>query len=208
MMKNILMDNDRYFNIIDFSFSINYEDKDNINNYMVTYNRVSPPEMLKQSKYDYNSDYYRLGSIIYYLIFKNYPYIIKKGNNITDIFVNYKYIKNYSSSCIDFLNKLIVSNFTKRIGFKNINELIKHYWFKGFDWIKFKKKQLDSPFKFFKNEEINNELLCRKFDFSLKHKIIHITQSKKNYYKNFIQNYDYVNEILIKNISNLIKNLY
>ena len=201
MMKNILMDKDRYFNIIDFSFSINYKDKDNINNYMVTYNRVSPPEMLKQSKYDYNSDYYRLGSIIYYLIFKNYPYIIRKEKNITDIFVNYKYIKNYSSSCIDFLNKLIISNFTKRIGFKNINELIKHYWFKDFDWIKFKNKQLDSPFKFLKNEEINKELLCSKFDISLKHKIFHTIQSKKNYYKNLIHNFDYVNENIIKNIS-------
>lgn len=201
------MDNDRYFNIIDFSFSIDYKDKDNINNYMVTYNRVSPPEMLKQSKYDYNSDYYRLGSIIYYLIFKKYPYTIKKETNITDIFVNFKYIKNYSSSCIDFLNKLIVSDFKKRIGFKNINELKNHHWFQGFDWIKFKKKQLESPFKFSK-KEINNELECRKFDISIKHKIIHTLQSKKNYYKNLIQKYDFVNKIIIKNITNLKKNYY
>ena len=111
MMKNILMDKDRYFNIIDFSFSINYKDKDNINNYMVTYNRVSPPEMLKQSKYDYNSDYYRLGSIIYYLIFKIYPYTEKKKKNITDLKINHNCNNYYSSSCIDFLNKLIISDY-------------------------------------------------------------------------------------------------
>ena len=28
LMKNIIMDNDRYFNLIDFSFSINYKNKD------------------------------------------------------------------------------------------------------------------------------------------------------------------------------------
>ena len=32
MMKNIILDNDRYFNLIDFSFSIKYIDKNNIKN--------------------------------------------------------------------------------------------------------------------------------------------------------------------------------
>jgi hypothetical protein len=32
--------------------------------------------MEKLKEYDYNSDYYRLGSVIFYLIFKTYPYII------------------------------------------------------------------------------------------------------------------------------------
>ena len=68
MMKNIIMDKDKYFNIIDFSFSIDYFHRNIKKNNMITYNLVSPPEILKHTKYDYNSDYYRLGSIIYYLI--------------------------------------------------------------------------------------------------------------------------------------------
>ena len=70
MMKNIMMDNDKYFNVIDFSFSINYLDKNNKRNSMITYDMVTPPEILNNSEYDYNSDYYRLGSVIHYLIFK------------------------------------------------------------------------------------------------------------------------------------------
>ena len=60
MMKNIMMDNDKYFNVIDFSFSINYLDKNNKRNSMITYDMVTPPEILNNSEYDYNSDYYRL----------------------------------------------------------------------------------------------------------------------------------------------------
>ena len=106
MMKNIVMDKDKYFNIIDFSFSINYKDKDKRKIYLNTYNMVSPPEMLNLSEYDYNSDYYRLGSVIYFLIFKVHPLIIKKQRNISDIVVDYHTTKNYSKDCINFMNKL------------------------------------------------------------------------------------------------------
>ena len=78
MMKNIIMDDEKYFNVIDFSFSIDYINKNNNKNKMITYNRVTPPEILNYSDYDYNSDYYRLGSVIYYLLFKTYPYTKKK----------------------------------------------------------------------------------------------------------------------------------
>lgn len=83
-MKNIIMDSDKYFNVIDFSFSINYLEKKDEKKRMKTYNMVTPPEILENLDFDYNSDYYRLGSVIYYLIFKNYPYIIKKNYNISE----------------------------------------------------------------------------------------------------------------------------
>ena len=152
MMKNIIMDKKRYFNVIDFSFSINYSEKEKKKKYMITYNKVTPPEMLEFKVDDYNSDYFRLGSVIYYLIFKTYPYTVKLKNKITNIKVNYKDIKNYSRDCIDFLNKLIITDPQKRIGFKDINELKNHSWFFGYDWNKLEKKELYSPFKLIKNE--------------------------------------------------------
>ena len=141
MMQNIIMDKDKYFELIDFSFSIDYSEKDNKYKYLNTYNMVTPPEMEKLKEYDYNSDYYRLGSIIYYLIFKKYPYTVKIQNNIANIKVNYKDAQNYSQNCLDFLNKLIISDPKKRIGFKAINELKNHPWFIGFDWKNLEKKK-------------------------------------------------------------------
>ena len=147
MMKNIIMDKNKYFNVIDFSFSIKYSDKNKKKNYMITYNKVTPPEILKFKEYDYNSDYFRLGSVIYYLIFKTYPYTVKLKNNIENIKVNYNDAKKFSKNCIDFLNKLIISDPKMRIGFKDINELKNHSWFFGYDWNKLEKKELNSPFK-------------------------------------------------------------
>ena len=122
LMKNIVMDKGKYFNLIDFSFSIKYKDKNNRNFSLNTYPNVSPPEMINFSEYDYNSDYYRLGSIIYYLIFKVYPLHTKKENHIDEIVVDYQKVKNYSKNCVDFMNKLLVSDYKKRIGYNDINE--------------------------------------------------------------------------------------
>jgi serine/threonine protein kinase len=205
MMQNIIMDKEKYFNLIDFSFSINYSEKNNISKYLNTYNMVTPPEMEKLKEYDYNSDYYRLGSVIFYLIFKTYPYIVKLENNVTDMIINYKEIKNYSSNCIDFLNKLIISDPKKRIGFNDINELKNHSWFNGFDWNKLEKKQIDSPFNLIENEF--DQSLCIKVDIiSDEYLMRYKSNSKKTLYKVLINQFDYVNTNILNDILNAYRN--
>ena len=203
MMKNIIMDDEKYFNVIDFSFSIDYINKNNNKNKMITYNRVTPPEILNYLNYDYNSDYYRLGSVIYYLLFKTYPYTKKKELNIVDIFINHTLINNFSYSCIDFLNKLLISDYKKRIGYKSINELKNHFWFKGFDWKKLEKKQIVSPFHFLKTEE--TQIYCKKIKNLKKMKNGYKKYSKQKFYLNLLNNYNYINKFILKNVSYLYK---
>jgi serine/threonine protein kinase len=201
MMQNIIMDKDKYFNVIDFSFAIDYSEKDNKYKYLNTYNMVTPPEMQKLKEYDYNSDYYRLGSVIFYLIFKTYPLIVKLENNNKEIIINYT-ITNYSKNCIDFLNKLIISEPKKRIGFKDINELKNHSWFERFDWNKFEKKQIASPFNLTENDF--DQSLCIKVDIiSDEYLMRYKSNFKKTLYRQLIQKFDYVNTIIIKEILNL-----
>jgi len=204
MMKNIVMDKYKYFNIIDFSFSIEYSEKNNKEKYLNTYYNVTPPEMMQFKKYDYNSDYYRLGSIIYYLIFKTYPYIVELKNNITNIIVNYEEVKNYSKNCIDFLNKLIISDPKKRIGFKDINELKNHSWLYGFDWNNLEKKKLVSPFKLIKNEF--EQSLCIPIPIAEQYFIRYKSNLKLNLYKILINQFDFVNSNILNQIINVYKN--
>jgi len=202
MMQNIIMDKDRYFDIIDFSFSIDYSEKDKKNKYLNTYNMVTPPEMEKLQEYDFNSDYYRLGSVIFYLIFKTYPYIVKLEKNVTEININ-STVKNYSQNCIDFLNKLLISKPQKRIGFKDINELKNHSWFEGFDWNKFIKKKIDSPFNLTENDF--DQSLCIKVDIiSDEYLMRYKSNSKKFLYKKLIKEFDYANNIIINEIEKYI----
>ena len=198
MMQNIIMDKNRYFDVIDFSFSIDYSEKDNKYKYLNTYNMVTPPEMEKLKEYDYNSDYYRLGSVIFYLIFKTYPYKVKLENNVTEVTINYT-VKNYSQNCIDFLNKLLISEPKKRIGFKDINELKNHSWFVGFDWNKFVKKTMNSPFNLTENDF--DQSFCIKVDIiSDEYLMRYKSNFKKDLYKQLIKKFDYVNKIIISEI--------
>jgi serine/threonine protein kinase len=187
MMKNIIMDKNKYFNVIDFSFSIFYSEKDNDKKYMITYTRVTPPEIMKFKTFDYNSDYYRLGSVIYYLIFKKYPKLV---NNIKNIKVDYKKVKNYSHNCINFLNKLLISEPKKRIGYKDINELKNHSWFNGYDWNSLENKRMNSPFKLIKSE---NKKRCRKVSITDLILIKYKSNSKIKLYKLLIKKFNYVN---------------
>jgi len=204
-MKNIIMDNNSYFNLIDFSYAIKYSEKNISNTNIITNKNEISPEILNRSLYDYNVDYFNFGVIIYYLIFKKYVNVIKKLNNLTEIFINHTNINNYSSSCIDFVNKLLISDYKKRIGFKNINELKNHLWFKGFDWKNLKLKKMKSPFNFTENKTIKKK--CNKFRITEKNKLTFKKIIKHNYYKILIQNYDFVNKRIILKIFNSIKHL-
>lgn len=201
-MKNLIMDRKKYLNLIDFSFSIKYSDKNNRFNNIIGSKFESAPEILNRSEYDYNSDYYRIGTILYYLIFKKYANEVKIKNNVSEIVINYKNIKNYSLHCIDFINKLLISNYKKRIGFNNINELKKHIWFKGFDWNNFEKKKLKSPLKFMKKKF--KLTYCRKFNITEKQIILYNNIKKTKFYIKLIKKFDYVNKKIIINIFNLI----
>ena len=47
------------------------------NHYSLGARRLCPPEMEKGFVYDFNSDYYRLDSFLYFLLFNKYPNDVK-----------------------------------------------------------------------------------------------------------------------------------
>ena len=200
-MQNLILDSNNYINLIDFSNAILYQNKNNFKNYIIGDKLDNAPEIQNHSIYDYNSDYYRLGgSIIYYLIFKRYINEIKIENNITEIKLDYQNISNYSYSCIDFINKLITNDYKKRIGFKSINELKDHLFFKDFNWKDLEKKKIKSPL-YFKTKK-NKKLFCVKFKYSKMNEILYKRNIKNKYYIKLLKRFDYVNKLVIMKILN------
>ena len=189
-LKNVIMDSDNYFNIIDFSSSINYSDKDKKEFFIKTYSNVLSPEILDNNNYSFNSDYYSFGSMIYYLIFKRYPNVIKIEKNMKQISIDYGKTKNYSEKCIDFINKLIISEPKERIGYKDINEMKNHPWLNNFDWYKLENKQIESPFNFTDNSS-NKYFSCSKIKISENHIERYKNISKTYIYKKLINKFEF-----------------
>lgn len=155
---NVIKDKNNYFNLIDFSFSVDY-DKRKLKKLKCNNGDIdTPPEIRKNSDYSYNSDYYRLGQLILFLIYKKYPL------NLEQIEKN-KLNRNYSTQLYDFVRVTTIENTKERLGYKNIAELMNHCWFVGFNWKKLEKKQIISPFN--KNEFKINRSICSKFNKNL-----------------------------------------
>ena len=159
--RNIIMDSDNYFNLIDFSFSLNYSNRNSREYYLAFKPIFTAPEILKKYKYSYNSDYYRLGNLIFFLVFKKFPLNVKKSKNLTELAIDYNVTDYYSTELLDFISKLLQNDMETRMGYNNFNDLIEHPFFRGFDWEKFEKKKIISPFK---DKHIKIlEAKCKKF---------------------------------------------
>jgi serine/threonine protein kinase len=200
-MQNLILDENNYINLIDFSYSIIYSEKEDFKNFVLGNDFDNAPEIQNQSKYDYNSDYYRIGgTIIYYLIFKKFYNNEKKKFKKNEFFINYLDNSRYSFSCIDFINKLIINDYKKRIGFQSINELKNHSFFQNFNWNDLKEKKINSPLNFRSKYFKKSKCLELKNN-NTKFKMIF----NNTLYKNLLDKYNYINEIIIKEIYKNIK---
>ena len=202
-LYNLVFDERQYINLIDFHIVMKYDFKNEPKGYVIGSPDLCAPEMINRLEYDYNSDYYRLGSMIYYIIFKKYPNrIMKKKKKIKQIKIGNNEAKEYSLSCIDFINKLMIVDKKKRIGYNNINEIMNHSFFIGFNWEKFFNKSMISPFPKITRSSLN---LCNKK--SLPKKInIDSNLAKNETFRNKVFAYDNFNARIIDKIINNLKN--
>ena len=187
--QNIIMDKDNYFNLIDFSFSINYSLRYYNKFKCITYHTITPPEIMNESEYDYNSDYYRLGNIIFFLVFKKYPLYIKQSNNLTGLLEKFNYTKYYSKEFIYFLSGLLNNNIKKRLGYNSIHELLNHSWFNKFDWEKLENRQIISPID--KNKFIIKKPICKIFVKTKKDLQNYAKISKEKYFRLFLEKFEF-----------------
>ena len=143
-LQNIVVDEYLNFKLIDFSISLNYQNKgpnDKIRLPFKGTNFYIPLEILKSDSIAYKDlnkvDLYSLGVVLYNLCFGCYPYGLSHGDE-----KNYDVIQKkveegklifddkarLSSYFLDFLSKLLEKDINKRI---NIYEAMNHYWVKA-----------------------------------------------------------------------------
>lgn len=194
---NLVLDEKQYINLIDFHIAMDYKNKNDPKGNFVGSPFLCAPEMIKGLNYDYNSDYYRLGGMLYFMIFKKYPNDLKLKQNLTNISIKNDKKLNYSIDCIDFINKLLLENNKERIGFVDIEELKNHSFFKDFKWNDLFEKKINSPFP---KIERNSIYLCNKTIEFQKRIYINSTMLKNETIMNIFLNYDYSNPIIILKI--------
>ena len=151
---NVVIDDYLNAKLIDFSISINYQNKKSDEELKLPFKGTylyMAKEVLQSDKIKYKDlqkvDLYSLGVILYNLAFGKYPY----GLTYEDQYDYYEILQkikrneldfnnnlNYSRHFLDFLKSLLEKDLGKRIG---LNQALEHYWIKGADLLNEEKEK-------------------------------------------------------------------
>ena len=173
--ENILLDKNGLVKLCDFNLS---GTRSLLNDTLQGTVCYLAPEIIEGRSRTPKSDFWSLGVLVYLLYFRKYPF---KNNNQTELFFNILN-RNIELDSIDnksplsfrqFVLDLMTKDYRKRIG-NNLNEFVKHPFFKNFDWAHFKNDSRnfsyiegipsieDKPVKKSSNDSSHDELLTLK----------------------------------------------
>ena len=151
--ENLVFDKKGYLNLTDFGIAKKFKNNKLIKDMSGTPGYLSP-EVLLQNNQTFSSDYFSLGIIIYELIFLQRPFegktkqelsenILNKNINLTreQLPINFRNSQS-ADDLVDFINKLLKRKKEKRLGDKDINQLIRHPWLKDVEWENIESKML------------------------------------------------------------------
>ncbi|EAY02367.1 AGC family protein kinase [Trichomonas vaginalis G3] len=140
---NILLDSAGHLKLVDFGLSyfgvVGRQTDTHESTALGTPDYIAP-EIITLENHSYQADYWSLGAMLYEFITGVAPF---HDNTPQEIFsnvlcgsINFKELEemNASKDCIDFIQKLLVSDPKKRLGAESIDEIKHHPWFNGIDW--------------------------------------------------------------------------
>ena len=108
--------------------------------------------------------------------------------------------KDYSSDCIDFINRMIKRKENERLGYENIKQIFKHPWLADVDFKKLYNKKIKSPLQLYENSNGNYDAKNVSYNKYLyltnktKVRYLNISKNKKEYQSVFKDYYFYFNE--------------
>ena len=208
--ENLVLDNKGYIRLTDFGIA-KENLADNSSETSGTPGYMSP-EVMKNLNHSFPVDFFALGIIGYEFMKGERPYNGKNRKEIKEqmakqIVINSDNIaEGWSKESADFINKLLILEPEKRIGYKGINELKEHLWLKYYPWEMLYNKVLPSPFI---PESKNNfdKLYCEiseeiSQDTKLRYNEILNDKNYNDVFKKFYYNIDEINKNKSKNENN------
>ena len=151
--ENILINHNGYIKLGEFALSKKLED--NFTYSLCGSPEYYSPEMINKTGYNKSIDFWQTGIFLYEMLVGFTPF---NDNDPIKIFKNINKGKIIFPKGFDRNTKNIIMSFlkvdvNKRLGCtkKGIFEIIKHPFFKGFDWEKLLHRELESPFNPYSN---------------------------------------------------------
>lgn len=141
-LNNIIVDHYGYIKLIDFGIAKLLHGNNRTFTIVGTPHYMAP-EIILGKGYDYSVDFWAIGVCLFEVLFGILPF----GNDTEDPLEVYSHIissklpqidkrtlSRLTVGTIDFINRMLNKDPTKRFGVKNYEEIKKHEWFSNFDW--------------------------------------------------------------------------
>ena len=162
--ENVLIDKKGHIKLTDFGLSkILSKEKEKTYTICGTPQYLAP-EILAGEGYDDAVDWWSLGCILYKMLIGVDPFHFSRDESLcAEMFEVDVFIPDYvSKQAKDLINKLLVTNPKKRLGWGpgGVDKIKNHPYFKDVDWEKAWKKELDPPFI----PELKDEMDLKYFD--------------------------------------------
>ncbi|CAD8203628.1 unnamed protein product [Paramecium pentaurelia] len=146
-LENVLLDQSYHIALCDFGY-LRRASKRKDEFYGVA--EYTPPETIQNKDYQYYSDYWQLGIILYEMAYGHPPFIDYDQNLTFDYILNcqleFPIQIEVDPQLKDLLSKLLCKEPTKRIGYQmGISEIQDHEYFKNTNWKLVYDRQLQPP---------------------------------------------------------------
>lgn len=150
--ENMLLDEIGYVKLTDFGFAKRLIPPcDKTWTFCGTPDYVSP-EIILNRGHDYSCDYWSLGVLMFELLTGAPPFTadepMKTYNIILRGINTVEFPKSISLRAQDLIKKLCQDDLTMRLGYQRggIEDIVKHKWFDGFNWIGLRSRALPAPY--------------------------------------------------------------
>ncbi|ANB14860.1 putative protein kinase YPK3 [Sugiyamaella lignohabitans] len=142
--ENCLLDADGHLVLTDFGLSKVAEDGSTCNSLLGTPEYMAP-EILLGKEYDYAVDWWSLGAVCYDLMTGSPPFTGNNHQKIIDKITKSKLNLPYylSADAKDLLTRLLRKDPRRRLGYKDIEVIKKHRYFRKLDWKKLEVRHPD-----------------------------------------------------------------
>ncbi|KAI8879555.1 kinase-like protein [Backusella circina FSU 941] len=147
---NILLDSNGHAHLSDFNIATQLTAQKPCRHSRAGSLAYMAPEIIKETAYGKNVDWWSLGITAYELLFGKRPFERSENDDLkTSILyspLEFPSGINVSSECKDVVNRLLQKTPEERLGSHSIDELKSHPWFRGLDWKLLETKEAISPF--------------------------------------------------------------
>ena len=146
--ENILIDKDGNIKLTDFGLSKILPEEETKTFSICGTAEYLAPEILLGKGYDKTCDWFSFGVVIFEMFCGYHPFkSVGKKINMQRYYNPLRIPEKVGDVAQDLIHKLLIPNPQKRLGYKSVNDIKNHPFFKGIDFDKVLKKEYEAPFK-------------------------------------------------------------